>query len=551
MKYSLEIKIFFISLIIITIQSILNSIFTLPKGDQTNFLYAAEQLYNGGKLGLEVWEVKPPLHLLIISTIYIFKKSLIAVHVGELVLNLLAIFIFYISSKTKLNKNLIYCSSIFYIFFYYFGTPSYERFQVEGLFNPILIISISLLFSEKKILHILSGIFFSFFFLSKIVGIFFLLIIFYFFKKNLIRFFIGTLIGIFVIIILINHFGSIHQVIDDLNLTIFFRDYSSQLSFKNIILENILGNLFFSLFFFIKISAPILFFIIFFSDYSNVKIKLRHIVNCLIILLPPLFIVILQSKFYLYHFYYFIPCVAYIYGFYFSKIFRLDLAIFNKKIIHKVTLILFVIIFPIFIFFFAEKIDQRVSKFKNRFSYLTNFYSFSIETKYFYNIIFKDLSLNDYRALIFENFDINFNTFSNLISNKNTKINTSELKISKILKLSNYVKDNTTKNEKVLYLVNGYFPYYVERSSYNKYFTPHPFKKIYKNNNKLNKKYEDKILNFEKSLLQYEGKFIILSNWFPIEKVDNFKDKLNNYYFINKISFEYGKEKFYLYERLN
>ena len=89
------------------------------------------------------------------------------------------------------------------------------------------------------------------------------------------------------------------------------------------------------------------------------------------------------------------------------------------------------------------------------------------------------------------------------------------------------------------------------KSSYNKYFTPHPFKKIYKNDKILIKKYNNKILNFEKSLLNYEGKFIILSNWFPIEKIKNFKEKLNNNYFVNEASFEYGNERFYLYERLN
>ena len=94
MHHKFKIKIFFLFLVIITTQSILNSIFTFPKGDQTNFLYAADQLFNGGKLGLDVWEVKPPLHLFLICFFYIFHKSLIAVHIGELFLNLSAIYIF-------------------------------------------------------------------------------------------------------------------------------------------------------------------------------------------------------------------------------------------------------------------------------------------------------------------------------------------------------------------------------------------------------------------------------------------------------------------------
>ena len=253
MHHKFKIKIFFLFLVIITTQSILNSIFTFPKGDQTNFLYAADQLFNGGKLGLDVWEVKPPLHLFLICFFYIFHKSLIAVHIGELFLNLSAIYIFYKFSKDKLSKETTAYISIFYLFFYYFGTPSYERFQVEGLFNPILIISISLVFSNKKILYLISGIFFSFFAFSKILGIFFLLLIFYFFKRSILIFSSGFILGLIVILLSFSFFGSINNIIEDLKLTIFFRDYSSQINLKNIILENFFGNIFFSIFFIIKI----------------------------------------------------------------------------------------------------------------------------------------------------------------------------------------------------------------------------------------------------------------------------------------------------------
>ena len=41
--------------------------------------------------------------------------------------------------------------------------------------------------------------------------------------------------------------------LEDLKLTVFFRDYSSQINLKNIVLENFFGNIFFSIFFIIKI----------------------------------------------------------------------------------------------------------------------------------------------------------------------------------------------------------------------------------------------------------------------------------------------------------
>ena len=117
MNYRSQIRIFLIFLLIITAQSILNSIFTFPKGDQTNFLFAADQLFNGGKLGIDVWEVKPPLHLFLISIFYTLNKSVLSVHIGELFLNIFAIYIFYKFSKHKLSKETSIYISIFYLFF--------------------------------------------------------------------------------------------------------------------------------------------------------------------------------------------------------------------------------------------------------------------------------------------------------------------------------------------------------------------------------------------------------------------------------------------------
>ena len=550
MHHKFKIKIFFLFLVIITTQSILNSIFTFPKGDQTNFLYAADQLFNGGKLGLDVWEVKPPLHLFLICFFYIFHKSLIAVHIGELFLNLSAIYIFYKFSKDKLSKETTAYISIFYLFFYYFGTPSYERFQVEGLFNPILIISISLLFSNKKILYLISGIFFSFFAFSKILGIFFLLLIFYFFKRSILIFSSGFILGLIVIFLSFSFFGSINNIIEDLKLTIFFRDYSSQINLKNIILENFFGNIFFSIFFIIKISFVLIFFIIINSDKYFSQVKFKYIKNCIIILLPPFLCVFLQSKFYLYHFYYFLPCCAFIYGFMVSNFYSLNSGFLKNPLI-KIMVIIPIFFFQTSVLFFAQKIDTRVSKFENRFSFSTNIYSFFIETKYFYSFILKNNSLSNYRAIIFENMDTNLDTIYNLDKNTELLKNKKNFKINKILQLANHVKKNTKKNESVLYLVNGYFPYLIERKSHNKYFAPHPFKKIYKNDKKFGENYKIITKNFEKSLASYEGKFIVVSNWFPLDKVNILKMKIKENYKLNEYSFIYGKEEFFLYEKLN
>ena len=214
------------------------------------------------------------------------------------------------------------------------------------------------------------------------------------------------------------------------------------------------------------------------------------------------------------------------------------------------------VIIPIFFFqtsvlFFAQKIDTRVSKFENRFSFSTNIYSFFIETKYFYSFILKNNSLSNYRAIIFENMDTNLDTIYNLDKNNELLKNKKNFKINKILQLASHVKKNTKKNESVLYLVNGYFPYLIERKSHNKYFAPHPFKKIYKNDKKSGENYKIITKNFEKSLVSYEGKFIVVSNWFPLDKVNILKMKIKENYKLNEYSFIYGKEEFFLYEKLN
>ena len=56
---------------------------------------------------------------------------------------------------------------------------------------------------------------------------------------------------------------------------------------------------------------------------------------------------------------------------------------------------------------------------------------------------------------------------------------------------------------------------------------------------------------FEKSLVSYEGKFIVVSNWFPLDKVNILKMKIKENYKLNEYSFIYGKEEFFLYEKLN
>ena len=550
MNYKSQIRIFLIFLLIITAQSILNSIFTFPKGDQTNFLFAADQLFNGGKLGIDVWEVKPPLHLFLISIFYTLNKSVLSVHVGELFLNIFAIYIFYKFSKHKLSKETSIYISIFYLFFYYFGTQSYERFQVESLFNPILIISISLLFSKNKFYHLISGICFSFFAFSKIVGLFFLLIIIYFFKRSIINVLAGFTLGLILILFLFSHFGSIYNVLEDLKLTVFFRDYSSQINLKNIVLENFFGNIFFSIFFIIKISFLIILFIIINSHKYFNEVKINYIKDCFIILLPPFICVFLQSKFYLYHFYYFLPCCAFICGFYFSKSISSN-SNFFKNLPTKIILLIIIFFFQTSVIFFAKKIDPRVINFQNRFSFSTNVYSFLIETKYFYEFALKNISLNEYRALIFENMGPSFETVKNLKKNGYLLKNKKSLKLNKILELSKYVKNNTNKNDTVLYLVNGYFPYFIERKSHSKYFVPHPFKKIYKNDKKINIHYKSITQDFEKSLKNYNGKFIVVSNWFPLDKIKDLEKKIKESYTINRYSFKYGNEHFFLYEKLN
>jgi len=548
--YKSQIKFLLILIFIITTQSIINSIFTFPKGDQTNFLYAADQLFNGGKLGVEVWEVKPPLHLFLISIFYIFNKSIISIHLGELFLNLLACFIFYKLSKDKLSKETSVSISIFYLFFYYFGTPSYERFQVEGLFNPILIISISLLFSKKKFLYLISGFCFSFFAFSKLIGLFFLLIIVYFFKRSIFNFLTGFILGLITIFLLLSFFGSINDIIEDLKLTIFFRDYSSQINFQNIILENFFGNIFFSIFFIIKVSFLLIFFIIInLEKYLN-KIKIEYIKNFFIILLPPFICVFLQSKFYLYHFYYFLPGCAFIFGYFISNFFPSNLEFYKKSLI-KITLIIIILFFQTTVIYFAKKIDPRVSNFQNRFSFSTNIYSFLIETKFFYKFILNDISLNDYRALIFEKMDANLDTIYNLKRDDHLLKDNKNLKINKILKLSRYVKNNTKENETVLYLVNGYFPYLIGRKSYSKYFAPHPFKNIYKKGNLINSNYKLILKSFERSLENYNGKYIVASNWFPLDRIELLKIKIKKNYKLNENSFNHGKEHFFVYEKLN
>lgn len=544
MKYELKIKIIFFFLIIITIQSIFNSIFTLPKGDQTNFLYAAEQLYNGGKLGIDVWEVKPPTHLFLLSFFYFFSKSVIATHLGELALNIIAAFVFYFSAKNVLKKEVIYFSIVFYFFFYYFGTPSYERLQVEGLFNPFLIITISLLYCNSKFLHILSGIFFSFFFSSKVVGFFFIIIIFFFFRSKLINFFLGIIFGLIILFTLINFFGSPIDVYEDLKLTIFFRDYSSGLSLKNILLKNFFGNVFFSIIFLVKISILIILYIVLFNDkifLSNIK----YYKIAFLLLIPPFLAVFVQSKFYLYHFYYFVAPFAFICGFYISELFQLNHQILKLNFF-KVLMFIFLIFSTNVAFFFFEKVDSRTSRFENRFSFHTNFYGFIWETKNFYSLLLGNLNLNEYRALVFENLNPDFDVLLKIQKNKDV----SNLKILKILEFSNFIKENTKENEKILYLVNGYFQYYIGRKSYNKYFAPHPFKNLYKYNIITNDFYKKKMYEFEESLLNYQGKFIVMSSWFPSKEIKKFNLKLDEEYSINQLSFNHEGEKIYLFERL-
>ena len=51
-------------------------------------------------------------------------------------------------------------------------------------------------------------------------------------------------------------------------------------------------------------------------------------------------------------------------------------------------------------------------------------------------------------------------------------------------------------------------------------------KKIYKNDKKIKTHYKSITQDFEKSLKNYNGEFIVVSNWFPLDKIKDLEKKL-------------------------
>ena len=133
--------------------------YPLP-GDQQVFSYAAVELLRGARPGIELWEVKPPLHLylfaLFFKTFGIHEYSTI---LGDFLFQFFCASIFTWGLSRRIGAFYAILTSVLYLFTYYAICVYADRVQVEGITNGFFLASLGLVLLDHPLAWLFSGFF--------------------------------------------------------------------------------------------------------------------------------------------------------------------------------------------------------------------------------------------------------------------------------------------------------------------------------------------------------------------------------------------------------
>ena len=175
--------------------------------DETDFILMGNSFYKGNLPYLELWDLKPPIHFILIGLVFkIFGPSLLVARLlGDFLIFLSAVLIFFLS-RNILNKFESLLSSIVYIFLVSFNFSQPTMTEYTSTF--FILLSIYFLYKKNEKGSLYAGIFISLSILTRTNVAFVLMFLtFYFYKKkdlkkNIKQFILGSSLPLIFLILL-------------------------------------------------------------------------------------------------------------------------------------------------------------------------------------------------------------------------------------------------------------------------------------------------------------------------------------------------------------
>jgi len=173
--------------------------------DETDFILMGNSLYKGNLPYIELWDLKPPIHFILIGlTFKIFGPSLLVVRLlGDFLVVLSAILIFFLS-RNILNKFESLLSSILYIFLVSFNFSQPTMTEYTSTF--FILLSILFIYKNTRNGYFFAGLFLSLSILARTNTAFVLIfLLLYFYKKtglhkNIRTFITGSVLPLIILI---------------------------------------------------------------------------------------------------------------------------------------------------------------------------------------------------------------------------------------------------------------------------------------------------------------------------------------------------------------
>jgi hypothetical protein len=132
-------------------------------GDQEAFMYAASRLLAGAQPGLDLWEVKPPVHIYFLALgQWLFGgPSYISTLVVDMVLQIVGAVVLAAGSAQRFGKRIGSLIALLYLVNYYVVISYWTRAQVEATANALMMASLGLLIANGSLLWFLAGVLFA------------------------------------------------------------------------------------------------------------------------------------------------------------------------------------------------------------------------------------------------------------------------------------------------------------------------------------------------------------------------------------------------------
>jgi hypothetical protein len=151
-----------IGMVLLGLAAVVGAILTLTGrtgGDQEAFMYAASRLLAGARPGLDLWEVKPPVHIYFLALgQWLFgSPSYLCTLTVDMVLQIAGAVILAAGLARRFGGRIGSLVALLYLVVYYLVISYWTRAQVEATANALMMAALGLLFADSFYLWFLAG----------------------------------------------------------------------------------------------------------------------------------------------------------------------------------------------------------------------------------------------------------------------------------------------------------------------------------------------------------------------------------------------------------